>query len=134
MEEHMNTQDQPKAIAIVDQFELFLITGPFLFGGILGILRYKKDSPRFLSGFQNLLTFGLFLFLVFIVFLVQKVTLFPVEILYQIQATLSLLYIAGNLTIATLALLKKKSAVAPLVQSLLDKVFRFIAQSSNNLH
>ena len=120
--------------SIYSQIELFIISAPLLLGGLLAIVRYKKDDPRFLLGFQNLLTFAIFIFLVSAAFITQKMTLFQVEILYYLQAGLSFLYSACNTTVALLAILKKKYFVAPGIQSLLDKVFRFIAQSVTTLN
>lgn len=113
----------------LEQIELFLISGPFLLGWVFGILRYQKESPRFALGFQNFLTLALFLLLLTLVYLAQKITLFPVEVLYIAQSVLSVLYITGNLTVSITALLQKKIMVAPVVQSLLDKVYLIIEES-----
>ena len=119
---------------IYSKVELLLICGPFMIGGVLGILRYKKEDTRFILGFQNLLIFSIFIFLLTALFLTQKITLYPVEVLYNLQAALSFLYITGNMVIALWIMFKNQSLTAAPVQSLLDKVFQYISQSLINLH
>ena len=124
------TEKYRKILEIYEKVELAMICGPFIFGWLPGIIRYRSNSLRFGLAFQNLVIFLFYLVLILLAYLGQKLFLYPMETLYQVQSGLSTLFIATNLAFMIMAFLKKENLVARPVQSLLDKASQMMEQST----
>lgn len=113
----------------------FLIAGPFLFGWIIGILHYPKNSPQFLAAVQNFFISAIFMCLYGLFFVLElMLQVIGENPLLYIESFLSLFYLIITLAKYFFYLKRQPAPGDKFTQSLLDRLFPDETKSEPGAH